>query len=87
MARRLPEPTPDVTPTPRPTPTPEPSIEASPSVAPTPTPEPLPAYPPLEIVFMQKTSASGPTHLFTHDFAGSAAPVPQARDNRGVAIV
>jgi hypothetical protein len=79
-----PEPTPEVTPTPRPTPTPAPSVEPSTSVAPTPTPEPLPAYPPLEIVFMQKTSATGPTHLFSHDFAGSAAPVPQARDNRGV---
>jgi hypothetical protein len=79
-----PEPTPDATPIPRPTPTPEPSVQPSASVAPTPTPEPVAAYPPLEIVFMQKTSASGPTHLFSHDFAGSAAPVPQARDNRGV---
>jgi dipeptidyl aminopeptidase/acylaminoacyl peptidase len=33
---------------------------------------------------MQRTSANGPTHLFTHDFATNAAPVPQARDNRGV---
>ncbi len=30
---------------------------------------------------MQRTSAAGPTHLFTHDFAGQAAPVLQARDN------
>jgi hypothetical protein len=34
---------------------------------------------------MQRISDSGPIHLFSHDFAGSAAPVPQARDNRGVA--
>jgi hypothetical protein len=33
---------------------------------------------------MQRTSAAGPTHLFSHDFATTAAPVPQARDNRGV---
>ena len=31
-----------------------------------------------------RTSEAGPTHLFTHDFATSTAPVPQARDNRGV---
>jgi hypothetical protein len=73
-----------VTPTPRPTPTPEPSLQPSPSLAPTPTPVPEPAYPPLEIVFMQRVSEGGPVHLFTHDFAGDAAPVPQARDNRGV---
>jgi WD40 repeat protein len=48
------------------------------------TPEPTPAWPPLEIVFMQRTSESGPVHLFTHDFASEAKPVPQARDNRGV---
>jgi hypothetical protein len=45
---------------------------------------PQPAYPPFEIVFMQRTSAAGPTHLFTHDFATNTPPVPQARDNRGV---
>ncbi|HET9497471.1 MAG TPA: hypothetical protein VFP83_04030 [Candidatus Limnocylindria bacterium] len=72
------------TPRPRPTPSLEPSLEPSPSVEPTPTPVPAPTYPPFEVVFMQRTSASGPTHLFTHDFAGQAAPVPQARDNRGV---
>jgi len=79
-----PEPTSEATPTPRPTPTPEPSVEPSASVAPTPTPVPAPAYPPLEIVFMQRISQSGPIHLFTHDFAAQTAPVPQARDNRGV---
>ncbi len=76
-----------VSPTPRPTPepTPDPSAEPSLSAPPaTPTPEPAPAFPPLEIVFMQRTSAAGPIHLFSHDFAGSANPVPQARDNRGV---
>jgi hypothetical protein len=79
-----PDPTPALTPRPQPTPTPEPSLEASPSLAATPTPEPEAAYPPFELVFMQRTSAAGPTHLFTHDFATSVAPVPQARDNRGV---
>jgi hypothetical protein len=81
-----PSPVPSVkpVPTPRPTPTPEPSLAPSPSIAPTPTPVPEPTYPPFEVVFMQRTSASGPVHLFTHDFAGTAAPVPQARDNRGV---
>jgi hypothetical protein len=79
-----PSPTPGATATPRPTPTPEPSLEPSPSVAPTPTPEPTPAFAPLEIVFMQRTSEAGPIHLFSHDFASSTAPVPQARDNRGV---
>ncbi|HEV7199284.1 MAG TPA: hypothetical protein VGO32_00605 [Candidatus Limnocylindria bacterium] len=79
-----PSPTPGETATPRPTPTPEPSAEPSPSVAATPIPEPTPAFPPLEIVFMQRTSEAGPIHLFSHDFAGSAALVPQARDNRGV---
>jgi hypothetical protein len=79
-----PEPTSRATPRPQPTPTPEPSLIPSPSLAPTPTPVPEPAYPPFEIVFMQRTSASGPTHLFTHDFAGSATPVPLARDSRGV---
>jgi hypothetical protein len=79
-----PDPTPAATPTERPTPTPEPSLAPSPSLAPTPTPIPEPAYPPFEIVFMQRTSANGPTHLFTHDFATNTAPVPQARDNRGV---
>jgi hypothetical protein len=80
-----PSPTPARTPPP-PTPTPEPSVEASASLAPTPTPAPTPAFPPLEIVFMQRTSDAGPIHLFTHDFAGSVAPVPQARDNRGVDV-
>jgi hypothetical protein len=80
-----PEPTPARTPPP-PTPTPEPSVEPSASLEPTPTPAPTPAFPPLEIAFMQRTAASGPIHLFTHDFAGSAAPVPQARDNRGVDV-
>lgn len=79
-----PDPTPALTPRPQPTPTPEPSLEPSPSLEATPTPEPQPAYPPFEIVFMQRTSAAGPTHLFTHDFATTAALVPQARDNRGV---
>lgn len=80
-----PEPTPARTPPP---PTPEPSVDpsAAASVEPSATPEPTPAFPPLEIVFMQRTSDSGPVHLFTHDFAGSAAPVPQARDNRGVDV-
>jgi hypothetical protein len=79
-------PTPDPTParTPPPTPTPEPSVSASPSLEPTPTPEPSPAWPPLEIVFMQRISESGPTHLFTHDFASQDTPFPLARDNRGV---
>jgi hypothetical protein len=81
-----PSPTPGAaTPTPRPTPTPEPSVEPSPSVAATPTPEPTPAFPPLEIVFMQRTSEAGPIHLFSHDFAGQSALLPLARDNRGVA--
>ncbi len=81
-----PSPEPSVGPaaTPRPTPTPEPSLQPSASAEPSPTPVPGPAYPPFEVVFMQRTSAAGPTHLFTHDFAGQAAPVPQARDNRGV---
>jgi hypothetical protein len=79
-----PEPSIAATPTPRPTPTPEPSVAPSPSIEVTPTPVPAPAYPPFEVVFMQRTSAAGPIHLFTHDFAGQAAPVPQARDNRGV---
>lgn len=73
------------TPRPRPSPSPDdPSLQPSPSLEPTPTPVPAPAYPPFEVVFMQRTSTSGPIHLFTHDFAGQAAPVPQARDNRGV---
>ncbi len=71
-------------PTPRPTPVPEPSLESSPSIAPTPTPIPEPTYPPFEVVFMQRVSAAGPIHLFTHDFAGQATPVPLARDSRGV---
>jgi hypothetical protein len=79
-----PEPTPDASPTPRPTPTPEPSVDPSASVAPTPTPEPSHAYPPLEIVFMQRTAQTGPAHLYVHDFAAQASPVPLARDNRGV---
>ena len=81
-----PSPQPSVGPaaTPRPTPTPEPSLQPSPSGEPSPTPVPGPAYPPFEVVFLQRTSATGPTHLFTHDFAGQAAPVPQARDSRGV---
>lgn len=79
-----PSPTPGAAATPRPTPTPAPSIEPTPSLAPTPTPEPTPAFPPLEIVFMQRTSEAGPIHLFSHDFASSTALVPQARDNRGV---
>ena len=79
-------PTPDPTParTPPPAPTPEPSVAPSASVAPSLTPEPAPTWPPLEIVFMQRTSESGPVHLFTHDFASEAKPVPLARDNRGV---
>ncbi|MGH2463473.1 MAG: hypothetical protein ACRDFZ_07625 [Candidatus Limnocylindria bacterium] len=77
-----PEPTLAQTPTPRPTPSPEPS----PTVSLEPTPEPVasPAFAPLEITFMQRTSASGPIHLFSHDFAGQATPEPLARDNRGV---
>ena len=78
-----PSPTSALTPPPA-TPTPEPSTSASASVAPTPTPEPTPAFAPLEIVFMQRTSSSGPIHLFSHDFATQTSPQPLARDNRGV---
>ena len=79
-----PSPQPSVGPaaTPRPTPTPEPSLPPSPSGEPSPTPVPGPAYPPFEVVFMQRTSATGPTHLFTHDFAGQAAPVPRPATTR-----
>ncbi|MGH2489006.1 MAG: hypothetical protein ACRDFR_05260, partial [Candidatus Limnocylindria bacterium] len=59
---------------PEPTPTPE----SSPSAAPT------PAFAPLEILFMQRVSASGPVHLFSHDFAVQADPVALARDDRGI---
>jgi WD40 repeat protein len=33
---------------------------------------------------MQRTSTSGPVHLFSHDFAGQETPEPLARDDRGV---
>ena len=79
-----PEPSLALTPTPRPTRTPEPSPEPAVSLEPTPTPEPTPAFAPLEIVFMQRTSTSGPVHLFSHDFAGQETPEPLARDDRGV---
>ncbi len=79
-----PEPSLALTPTPRPTRTPEPSPEPTVTTEPTPAPEPTPAFPPLEIVFMQRTSASGPVHLFSHDFAGQETPEPLARDDRGV---
>jgi hypothetical protein len=78
-----PSPTTAMTPLP-PTPTPEPTLDASPSLEPTATPESTPAFAPLEIIFMQRTSSSGPTHLFSHDFASQTSPEPLARDNRGV---
>ena len=79
-----PEPSLALTPTPRPTRTPEPSPEPTVTPEPTPTSEPTPAFAPLEVVFMQRTSTSGPIHLFSHDFAAQATPEPLARDNRGV---
>jgi hypothetical protein len=79
-----PEPSLALTPTPRPTRRPEPSPEPIVTPEPTPTSEPTPAFPPLEIVFMQRTSTSGPVHLFSHDFAGQETPLPLARDDRGV---
>ena len=79
-----PSPEPTMALTPRPTPSATPTPEASPTPEPTPTPEPSPAFPPLEIIFMNRISVSGPVHLFSHDFAGSASPLPLARDNRGV---
>jgi len=77
-----PEPTLALTPTPRPTRSPEPSPTVTSEE--TPTPEATPAFAPLEIIFMQRTSTSGPVHLFSHDFAGQETPEPLARDDRGV---
>jgi len=77
-----PEPTLALTPTPRPTPSPEPSPDIS--LEPTPEPVASSAFAPLEIIFMQRTSTSGPVHLFSHDFAGQETPEPLARDDRGV---
>jgi len=77
-------PEPSLTPTPRPTRPPRQTPEPTITPEPTPSPEPTPAFPPLEIVFMQRTSTSGPVHLFSHDFAGQETPLPLARDDRGV---
>ncbi len=77
-------PSPTLAQTPRPQPSPSPTPEATVTPDPTATPAPTPAFAPLEILFMQRTSKSGPSHLFSHDFAGQATPEPLARDDRGV---
>lgn len=79
-----PTPEPTLAATPRPTPSPRPTPEPTESAEPTPSAAPTPAFAPLEIIFMQRISASGPVHLFSHDFALSDAPEALARDDRGI---
>ncbi len=70
--------------TPRPTPSPRPTPEGTPTPEPSPSAAPTPAFAPLEIVFMQRISESGPVHLFSHDFAVQDTPDALARDDRGI---
>jgi hypothetical protein len=79
-----PTPEPTLAMTPRPTPSPRPTPEETTTPEPSPSAAPTPAFAPLEIIFMQRISASGPAHLFSHDFAVQDTPGALARDDRGI---
>jgi hypothetical protein len=76
LASATPEPSPPSTPTPVPAPTPTPT--------PDPSPTPAPSYGPLEMVYLNRSSALAPVSILRRDFSTANAPSVVAAAQTGI---